>query len=52
MIGQPEDLAIVRTQAEKADRVLSDRRAGRLAGALPGGPGPRLGGGKRQQWSS
>ena len=46
LIGQPEDLVIVRTQAATVDRVLSDRRAGRLTGVAPAGPGPRPGGGR------
>jgi uncharacterized membrane protein len=51
MVGQPEDLVLVRAQAESVDRVLSDRRAGRpsrLAAPATGphrsGPGPRTSG--------
>jgi uncharacterized membrane protein len=46
MIGQPEDLAVVRAQAAGVERALSDRRAGRVPGPaqLPRVPGGHVGG--------
>jgi uncharacterized membrane protein len=44
MVGQPEDLVLVRAQAESVDRVLSDRRAGRPSRLAAPATGPHRSG--------